>query len=244
MRSFGTLSRSFFARTSPHALALPLEEVEQIIRDSGASDWFVWAIKNRPSRGEAVAAMNWIVANVDRPTPIFETGCGCAANLIWLGQQGYLTLAGRDVSVEAINAGKKLAALAGLSIDLGQDDSTAPSEPIPSAGVLLGINWMYFLGDFRLQRFLELYRAALRPQGFVIFDMVDSAFNDIPKNEHRTDDWSLPEASRRPTQYKIRMTRHEVRQIAGDCGFDVVATMHGTDVPPRFVTVLRQRRSA
>jgi SAM-dependent methyltransferase len=222
-----------------HELDLPYRAVDRIIEDAGGQEWFTWSIRNRTSRGEAVAAMDWIISNLDRNTPVFETGCGCAANLIWLGQHGFTSLAGRDASTEAIAAGARLADLAGLRIDLAVDDGLAPRLPIPKAGLLLALNWLYYQPQFELLDFLRSYRHALMPGGVVVFDMVDTAFNHMPGNQDLTDDWRLPQKQRRPTQYKIRRTREEISEAASSGGFEVISTLSGTDVPPRLVWVLR-----
>jgi hypothetical protein len=228
---------------SYHEIRLPIAEVNGILDASGAEPWFKWSIAARASRGEATSAMTWIVTNLDRDKHIFETGCGCAANLIWLGQQGYTNLGGSDVSAEAITAGQKLAALAEVSLNLNRDDSYAPRHPLIPTDLLLAINWTYYLNHFRLDQFLERYKPALQAGSLVIFDMVDSIFNTMPDNEYKTDDWLLPRASRQPSQYIVRMSRDQVIECANNCGFDVLTFLSGTKIPPRFVTVLRRRAS-
>lgn len=222
-------------------LRLPADKVEKILLESNAPDWFLWSISHRFDRGEVIAAMSWITANIGCNARIFETGCGCAANLIWLGGRGFNNLAGSDIIREAIDAGQKLAVLAGLSITLCQDDCLASRQPVPRIDVLLALNWLYYHPDFELGRFLEYYRAALEPGGFVVFDMVDDAFDRMPNSQYMTDDWSLPPERRRLTQYKIRMSGDDVRQTATAAGFDVIAILPGTEMPPRFVTVLKNR---
>jgi hypothetical protein len=75
----------------------------------------------------------------------------------------------------------------------------------------------------------------------VLIDVVDASFNDVPDNEYRTDDWLLPPAQRRPTQYKLRMTTGQVRQVADELDFDVIDLLPGSEVPPRTVYVLKAR---
>ena len=222
-----------------HELDLPYSMVDRIIRETGSQAWFSWSVRNRASRGEAVAAIDWIVNNVERHVSILETGCGCAANLIWLGQHGFTSLAGRDGSVEAIAAANKIADLAGLSINLAVDDGLAPRLPLPRVKLLLALNWLYYQPQFELCNFLMSYRKALEPGGFVLFDMVDAAYNHMPNNQDMTDDWHLPQEQRRPTQYKIRSTPEAVRGAAKAAGFSVISVTPGTRIPPRLVWVLK-----
>jgi Methyltransferase domain len=188
-----------------------------------------------------IATMGWIATHVDRRTRIYETGCGCAANLIWLGQHGFGSLSGSDISAEAIVAARKLVALAELPITLVQDDALAPQVPIAPMGLLLALNWVYLCDSFDLAHFLTLYRDRLVPTGFIVFDMVDEAFDRMPDNQYLTDDWPLPAECRRPTQYKSRMARDEVTKTAAAAGFSVVTMLPASEVPPRFVTVLQRR---
>ena len=112
-------------------------------------------------------------------------------------------MAGGDISVEAIIAGQKLVALAGLSVNLKQDNSLDPRHPLLPTDLLLAMDWTYLVSEFRLDQFLERYKPALQAGSLVIFDMVDSMFNTMPDNEYKTDDWLLPPASRQPSQYIV-----------------------------------------
>jgi hypothetical protein len=221
-----------------YELKLPLPAVERIVAETGAQPWFAWSIRHRASLEVTIVSMGWIAANVSRRTPIFESGCGCASNLIWLGQHGFVNLAGSDVSPQAIAAGKKLVDLAHLSVMLDVDDCLSPRLPVRRMGLLLALSWVYLSADFDLGRFLARYHDALDRGGFVVFDMVDEVFNRVSDNQFMTDDWGLPVDQRRPTQYKVRMSRDQVRQAATAAGFDVVTTLPTTALPPRFLTVL------
>jgi hypothetical protein len=224
-----------------HELKLPLRTVERILCEAGAENWFIWSIRNRSRRGEIISAMEWIARNVDRRTTIFETGCGCSANLIWLGQHGFTKLSGSDVSTEAVAAGNQLSRLSGVPIAIGEDNCLAPRLPVSQAGLVLALAWTYLSAEFELGRFLVAYRDKLEYGGIVIFDMVDATFDQMKDNQYRTDDWSLPVECRRPTQYKIRMTVDEVKTIAVRSGFEILAILPGTEMPPRFVTVVKRR---
>lgn len=185
--------------------------------------------------------MDWIVANCDRGVSIFETGCGAGANLIWLGQHGFHSLAGRDNNVQAVTAARRLGELAGLPIDLAVDDCLSPTLPLPKLGLLIALDWLYLSREFQLNPFLNFYGTTLEPGGLVIFDMVHSIFNYYPNNRTRTDDWHLPSDQQRPTQYEVRMSEDEVRCAADMAGFDVINALPGTQVPPRFVWILKMR---
>lgn len=218
-----------------------MTEVLNILDASGAEPWFKWSIEARASRQDVRSSMQWIAANMARDAIIFETGCGCGANLIWLGQKKFVNLSGCDASQSAIAAARSLATLAELQIAFWQDDALAPKEVPNKFDLLIALNWVYLCKEFDLNRFLLSYRGALSVDGVIIMDIVDAAFNQYPRNQYLTDDWHLPQDQQRPTQYKIRMTRGDVARISDAAGFEVLAILPGSEVPPRFVTVMKRR---
>jgi cyclopropane fatty-acyl-phospholipid synthase-like methyltransferase len=185
--------------------------------------------------------MQWIAKNVPRNAIVFETGCGCGANLIWLGQKYFTNLFGSDRSDTAIAAARDLAALAKIKITFWTDDGLQPSNMPARFDVMIAINWLYYSASLDLHDFLLQYRDALSVDGVIVMDMIDSAFNQCPNNEYSTDDWHLPPEQRRPSQYKSRMAREEVARIARSANFEVLATLPGTAIPPRFVMVMKRR---
>lgn len=222
-------------------ISLPRTLVESAVRSSGADEWHIYAFTNYDKRIEAPIAMRWIARNVPKRARIFETGCGSGSNLIWLAQRGFRNLAGADVDAAAISAGQRLVKHANLPIELKVDDCIRPASP-PEADVIIAMAWVYLWNvDFDLASFLALYSATLHPGGYVVLDMVDSSFNQFSLNEQRTDDWDLPPEHRRPTQYKLRMSEGDVREIAERAGFDVILAMPGSEIPPRRVYILRTR---
>lgn len=111
--------------------------------------------------------------------------------------------------------------------------------------MILALNWTYLRTvAFDFEGFLQLYRTHLNADGVILIDVVDRSFDGHPDNEYQTDDWHLPPEQRRPTQYKLRMSEDEVRQTAANGGFDVIARLPATELPPRSVYVLRRRRGA
>ena len=220
-----------------HELNLPMGTAEAIIRSTGAEPWFVWAIQNRRTRGETNSAMDWIVAHIAKDGLIFEVGCGCGANLIWLAQHGYPHLVGTDRSPAAIAAARQLADLARQEISVDVADGFVPT--MENVTVLLAINCVYY-APLDMVEYLQSCRARIAEGGYVIFDMVDRSFDSMPNNQYMTDDWRLPEAQRRPSQYVVRMSPDDVRIKAAKAGFEMIDKLPGTEIPPRYVAVLRR----
>lgn len=225
-----------------HELNLPMDAIESIVRSTGAEPWFVWSILNRRLRGEANSAMDWIVEHISKDRLIFEVGCGCGANLIWLAQHGFHSLVGTDGSASAIAAAKKLADLAQQEISVHFADGFVPAERTGRITVLLAINCIYY-APINMTEYLKACRDKLAPSGYVIFDMVDRSFDRMPNSQYMTDDWQLPEAKRRPTQYVVRMSPDELTEKAAEAGFAMLTQLPGTKSPPRYVAVLQRIES-
>jgi SAM-dependent methyltransferase len=228
-----------------HELDIPMDAIEPIVRSTGAEPWFVWAIQNRRTRGESNSAMDWIVKHIPKDSLIFEVGCGCGANLIWLAEHGFHNLVGTDRSASAIAAAKQLANLAKQTISFDVANGFLPSEHLTGSAkinVLLAINCIYY-APIDMVEYLKGCRDQLTSDGAVIFDMVDRSYDYMPNNQYLEDDWRLPEAKRRPTQYVVRMSPDEMRDKATMAGFVTLNQLPGTKLPPRYVTVLRLRAS-
>jgi SAM-dependent methyltransferase len=186
--------------------------------------------------------MDWIVEHIPKDRRIFEVGCGCGANLIWLAQHGYHDLVGTDRSSAAILAATQLSNLAQRTISVHVADGFVPPEHLigtKKISVLLAIDCIY-LARFDMNEHLNLWRSKLASGGYVIFDMVDQSFDLVPNNQYMTNDWRLPEEERRPTQYVTRISPAELRKQAAKAGFEMVDQLPGTEIPPRYVAVLQR----
>lgn len=219
-------------------LGLPMGQVKQIVQETGAQPWHAYVIGERAKRAEVRAACEWVARHVPKSASIFEPGCGCGPNLIWLGQRGYRRLAGSDIAPEAIAAGRRLLDLARIRADLVVDDACAPASKPASVDVVLCINWLYLVEGATLEAFLRVYLPCLSPRGAFVFDVIDSAYNAVPLNQYRTSDWTKPEAERKPSEYRFRMGRGDVEAVARTLGLSVTAEVPGGDLPPRKVYAL------
>jgi 2-polyprenyl-3-methyl-5-hydroxy-6-metoxy-1,4-benzoquinol methylase len=207
----------------PKEIDFPVERAEQILKMHENQAWFVYALTGRPERWHVWAPSLWLAERISRNARILETGCGCAWNLIWFGQRGFRQLYGFDTDPKAIAAGKDLCAVAGTQATLNVDDGLAPKHLVADFyDVVLALNWTYHLEAFDLQTFFLNYSKYLRPGGYIAIDTIDSAYNTVPNNEYLTSDWNLPDARRRPTEYKKRYTDAEVRSSARQTGLRIV----------------------
>ncbi len=220
------------------AISIPMDVVDAIIAECGAHPWFGYIIRSRTERQELASASRWIVSNIGNRARIFETGCGCGSNLIWLGQRGYRNLSGVDISESAISAARRLSAFAKLRIAVEVGDSLDPQLQAHAIDILLALNWTYYLEDFDLGRFFRTYRPFLANGGKVILDMIDKSFDGTDNNQYHTADWDKPEVGRRPSEYKVRMSRDEVAAVAAESGLRVCVVLNGGSMPPRLVYII------
>ena len=222
------------------AIDLPREEVARIINAHSAYDWFLYAFDKRAERWHVCLPSLWIARNLPRDAVVLETGCGCAWNLIWLGQRGFSQLHGMDINREALAAGRDLSLLAGLDVRLYEADCTGP-VPLPFAiDVLMALNWTYHDDSFDLEHFLRCYGERMRPGGNLVMDVVDASYDQVLGNAYLSSDRELPEEQRRPSEYRVRYSREEVTSALERHGFRIVETFTEEQAVPVVVYVARK----
>jgi hypothetical protein len=221
-----------------------LERAEEIINRNQAQSWFIYILKDRAHRWDVWQPCLWLAPRISRNTKILETGCGCAWNMIWFGQQGFRKLNGFDIDSKAIAAGKELCAEAGVPANLYVDDGLSPSKLQSNTyGVILAVNWTHLLDAFDITAFCRQYSVFLRRGGYIIIDVIDAAYNNTPNNEYLTSDWKLPLEQRRPTEYKKRYSGADVRKAAETAGLVILRTMTRSNMTvPRCVYVMQLPR--
>lgn len=228
---------SFFCK---EAIDLPFKEIENIIERNNAEPWFIYAFQKRAERWHIWDPCLWICKNISKNGIIFESGCGCAFNLIWLGQRGFRKLSGSDISKSAINAGKELISLAKVNIELWQDDALHPSSLPKNVDVVLALNWTYHLEHFDLKVFLSTYSTGIKDSGYIIIDAIDKTYDRVPNNQYLTSDWGKPEEERQQSEYKKRYSFEEVSEICREEGLIIIKTFVRPQVVPRIVYILKK----
>ena len=182
----------------------------------------------------------WILDNCLKDSVIYEPGCGCGLNLIWLGQQGFLKLHGSDIKYEAIVAAKELASLAALDINLWEDDALQPKKLPNDVDIIIALNWTSLVEQFELDKFLFMYSRIIRKFGYMIIDVIDTDYNAVLNNQYLTSDWSKPVAERCPSEYKIRHSYEQVVSQTNVAGFEIIYKIKQNQVIPKVVYILRK----
>lgn len=219
-------------------ISLPTDKVREIIKKHNVSDWFFYSFANRAERRHICEPSLWLLDNVPKEKVIFETGCGCGFNLIWFAQKGFTRLIGSDISPEAIKAGKELAELANVTIELWQDDGLNPSRVPENIDVLLALNWTYILDNFELNFFLSTYSKNLSKGGVIVLEVIDLSYNITPNNQYLTSDWTKPVETRKPSEYKKRYSYEQIASIAHETGYEIYHNININQIIPRVVYLL------
>jgi cyclopropane fatty-acyl-phospholipid synthase-like methyltransferase len=223
-----------------HNIDLPLEDVERIVTTNNVHPWFCYMFKERKNRIEVVRSCEWVLRNCRKTDSILETGCGCALNLIWLGQQGFTRLFGADLDENVLRAAKELANLAGLNIEFWQDNSALPKRIPPVLDVVLALNWISLIQQFDLSEFFRCYYPGLSERGYLILEVVDTRYEKVPNHQYLTSDWTKPEAERRPSEYKSRFSHKDVLRAANAAGFEICEMFSAEVTIPWMIYVLRK----
>lgn len=222
-------------------LPISIEKVECIRRQTGAEEWHTEAIAQRSTRLHVTIATRWLAECIPTGGKIIEPGCGSGANLFWLALNAGHHIFGADISNEALAMAQQLAIHFGVQAEFWHDDGINPSHLPQDMDGIVSVNWLYHIPGVTLEQFLTTYRVALKPNGFIAFDMVTRDYDQRPGNHWHTEDQNLPLEQRRPSEYRIRMDKEEVQCIAYRCGFALLrSTRFLTCNPQRAVHLLRR----
>lgn len=217
------------------------ELLDNLIRGVDTQPWHRFAILSRQWRRHACTATRWLNEVLPRDALVFEPGCGSGANLLWLGQKGITRLSGSDVDPGALELGRRLGAHLGLTMDLWTDDAVHPTRLPENLDGIVSVNWLYHIEGATFEGFLSTYGPTIRPGGYLACDMVTRSYDRTPNNRYHTDDWKLPVEQRRPSEYKIRLSRGEMEGMGRDHGFELVrSTTFLLTKPQRAVYLFRK----
>ena len=199
------------------------ELIERLMRETNAPSWHSFAILSRKWRRHAC------------------TACRSAANLLWFGQKGFSKLYGSDIDLEALELGRRLASHLNMNLDLWQDDGIKPARLPENLDGILSVNWLYHIPGASFSSFLETYSRALKVGGYLACDMVTRRYDKVPGNQYHTNDQKLPVEQRRPSEYKIRLDREEMRALGIRHGLALIrSTCFVLTNPQRSVYLFRK----
>ena len=173
--------------------------------------WYKYAYGEFENRKHAYLLYKWICKNVNKKVKILEVACGVGGMLYHLREDGFLNLSGYDIDNHSIQAAKDINYMSCGDINFFVDNAKKPQIG-EIYDVIVWVSGMYILSDFSLDNFFEEHLKILSKNGYIMFDMVDSKYNEVPQNQYGTKCWDKEE--KLPSEYIIRMSENEVVSVA------------------------------
>ena len=232
---------TIFHRTNVN---LPDQIVFDVMYRYKLDPWFYYGVfkKRKKYYWNSWKSSFWLARRLPRMSRILETGCGPALNLIWFGQHGFRQLYGFDNDETALMAGRELCEVADVNVTLWLDNGIRPTS-IPSIqfDAILALNWIYLDESFELGPYFNIYRKFLKPGGYIVIDIMDSSYSNVPNNQYLTSDWDKPESERRPSEYKKRYSMQQVVDEINLSGFELIDTIPKSDTNFKKVYIIRNK---
>ncbi len=229
----------FFMETSTLRPILSIAEYELCIKQHEAQAWYGYAYKNFEKLQQCYLPYWWIRENVQRFASVVETGCGAGGVLHMLWHEGFNNLFGYDIDEKSINAARCILTKMNSNIQFFVHDCTRNLGK-KTFDVILGMNWIYLLENFGLEKFIQIMIPHLNDNGFFVFDTIDSSFNKNPLHMYYTQDWKKEESKRAPSEYKERFAEQEVKELLIKAGMTHIKTFDVQYTIPRKVYVFQK----
>jgi SAM-dependent methyltransferase len=223
-----------------YSLQLRNDIVRKAVVKYGVQDWFIMAHKRIAWR--CIQPLLWIEKNIDKNASILDTGTGIGLNMIWLAERGFTDLHGFDIDTKAVEAGREITAEYANCIHYFVDNGLYPQyvKNTKPADLIIAVNWTYFLNEFCLNDFFQIYRRILRNKGKIVLECIDSrARRFIPDLLFRL--IFFREKLTIPDVYKQIFSEQEVIEAARQSQFKVITIFDLTyKLVPRKVYILEK----
>ncbi|MBK8096783.1 MAG: glycosyltransferase [Planctomycetes bacterium] len=236
----GPVPRTHSGSRRDRTTRLPAARVDDVVQRRQTQTWHAYAHRQRAERWDLTEPYSWLADRLPVDAAILDLGCGIGSNLVWLAEQGFSRLYGCDRDPTAIAAGRELGG-EHQGLRLWVDDGLRPlAIPAIAFAAIAALNWTHLVPEFDLAAFLAAQVGRLQPGGYLVLDVVDTAFAQHPKHQWRTSDWDQPEAERRPSEYRWRHAREDVAAAAATAGMTIAAEFRREQTIPKAVYVLQR----
>lgn len=193
--------------------------------------WYKNAYRQFERQKRAWRVYDWINAALDKNCEIMDIACGGGELLYYLREAGFRNLHGFDIDRNSVLTAQDIDRVTQGDIHFFVDDATRP-QFTGKYDVFVWMTGLHLLENYSLKSFLGEYVPKLNRNGYVIFEMVDAAYNYMPMNQFHTADWEITGGGlRRNSEYKIRMAKAEAVADAEDFGLELKAVY---DVPSKI----------
>jgi len=210
--------------------------LEECVKRYDAQLWYVYAYREFETRKHVYYAYEWIEKNIPKESAVLEAACGAGGMLYHLYNAGFRNLNGFDIDERAINAGRDIAQKCEMDIRFWVADAIQ-CNITDIYDVVVWVNGMYHIENYSLDRFFSTFSKLVKEGGYLIFDMVDTAYNKVPLNMYSTQDWQKEEPDRRPSEYKLRLGKDEIIEIGEKYNASLIQSYFIDDTIPRGVYI-------
>lgn len=222
-------------------LKLDQKVIDDLTKEYGAHSWFAYIVKDRANRPDLWKTSFYLAPRLKSDARILETGCGTGTNLLWFAENGFKNLYGLDIDQDLLNIGKRLSEVTGYPMQLWKDDGLNPQHlPKEPFDAILALNWTFLVDSYELSEFLATYAKHLNVGGYLLIDIIDTSYSNMPNNQYLTSDLGKPENERQPSEYRKRYSKEEVAQAAQSAGLKVEKQIVYKQEIPKSVFVLRK----
>lgn len=170
--------------------------------------WYKYIYRTFERQKRSYYVYEWIKENLDKESKVLDIACGGGELLWYLRQEGYRKLSGFDIDETSVQTAKAVNHITHGGISFFMDDAIYPQFE-EKQDVFIWMTGMYLLEGYSLEDFFEEYVDRLNESGYLIFEMVDTSYNEMPMNEFHTQDWKS-EGEKRPSEYRLRLSEEEV----------------------------------
>lgn len=212
-----------------------VELLTECVERYNAQSWYIYAYKEFEARKHAYYAYEWIKKNIAKESAILEVACGAGGMLYYLYNAGFRNLSGFDLDDRAIKVGCDIVKECGMDIRFWVDDAVQ-GNMTDIYDAIVWVNGMYHLENYSLDKFFSTFSKCVKTGGYLIFDMVDIAYNKVPLNMYSTQDWKK-ESERRPSEYKLRLEIQEIIEIGEKYNASLIKSYFVDDTIPRGVYI-------
>ena len=220
-------------------LDIPSQLVESCIDRHQAQQWFKYIFRERANRWDVWKPCFWVAQHFSIRSSILSVGCGAGFNLLWYAKNGFVELQGFDIDNKAIMAARDISEQLGIRVEYWQDDATCPAFlPDRQFDIIEILNCMPYMLNFNFCEFIKKYTLLLRAGGTILVDVIDSTYDMIDGNQYLTSDMNKPIPERGPSEYKNRISKHEVTSTIAEVGTRLLGIIEEKQRVPRIIYII------
>lgn len=218
---------------------ISIRNINKIIDQCSAPQWHKYAFLHLVNRNFTYDLLKWITINIPQDAAIFELGCDCGQNLFVLNRKGYFNLYGIDIDHNSISVAKNINKHVKNKINFSTGDIFTETPPL-MFDIIFSLDVIYLQNKYDFNFVIEKFSKFIHKDGFLAFDVIDTAYNSIDKNKYLTSDWDKPEVERRETEYKLRTSFLDIEKAASLHGFEIYLHNFYEDIPQRSLYIIKK----